>query len=237
VITPERQLRLVRRIFTRVAPVYDLLNHLLSLGEDRRWRRFLARAVRPGPTGRVLDVATGTGDVALALATSPARPRVIGLDLLPAMLAPAQTKAARRGLSLPLVCGDALHLPFPEACFDAVTIAFGIRNIPHRVAALAEMARVLVPGGRLYVLELATPTSPRLRRLYRVYLQGLLPRLGGLISRQGDAYQYLADTILAFPAPAQFRAELRAAGLVAPRSYALTRGVAWLHVAERPQAG
>ncbi|MFH1059178.1 MAG: ubiquinone/menaquinone biosynthesis methyltransferase [Pseudomonadota bacterium] len=231
------QIREVRRIFNRVAPVYDLLNRVLSLREDVRWRRFVARSLRlPASGGRVLDVATGTGDLALAVAARPERPRVTGLDLVPAMLGPAvrkMGKAQKSGAALSLMAGDALALPFPAASFDAVTIAFGIRNIPRRVAAMAEMRRVLKPGGRLHVLEFTTPQHPAVRRLYTRYLRLWLPRLGGLVSGDTASYQYLADTILHFPAPADFRAEMAAAGLMAPRSHALTQGIAWVHIAER----
>jgi len=230
------QLRQVRRIFNQVAPVYDFLNRALSLREDVRWRRFVARAIRPGPTGRVLDVATGTGDLALAIAARPERPLVVGLDLVPAMLEPARRKLAKSRARLALLCGDGTGLPFPEASFDAVTIAFGIRNIPRRGRALGEMLRVLAPGGRLYVLEFTTPQKPWVRRLYRLYLRSWLPALGGLVSGDSSSYQYLADTILEFPAPPLFRAEMRAAGFRAARSHALTHGIAWVHVAEKPQA-
>ena len=228
------QIRQVRRIFNRVVPVYDILNRVLSLREDVRWRRFVARAVRPGPRGLILDVATGTGDLALALAGRPDGPLVIGLDLVPAMLGPARRKAARSGARLRLLAGDATRLPFPADSFDAVTIAFGVRNIPRRVASMTEMARVLVPGGRLYVLEFTTPQRPWVRQLYQLYLRHLLPRLGGLVSGDGDSYRYLAETILEFPAPPTFRQEMEAAGLTAPRSHALTQGIAWVHVAEKP---
>ncbi|KMY67798.1 hypothetical protein AAU61_07950 [Desulfocarbo indianensis] len=230
------QLRQVRRIFNQVVPVYDFLNRALSLREDVRWRRFVARAIRPGPTGRVLDVATGTGDLALAIAARPEKPLVAGLDLVPAMLEPARRKLARSRARVALLCGDGTSLPFPEASFDAVTIAFGIRNIPRRGRALGEMLRVLAPGGRVYVLEFTTPQKPWVRRLYRLYLRSWLPALGGLVSGDGSSYQYLADTILEFPAPPAFRAEMRAAGFRAARSHALTHGITWVHVAEKPQA-
>jgi demethylmenaquinone methyltransferase/2-methoxy-6-polyprenyl-1,4-benzoquinol methylase len=227
------QLHQVRRIFNKVVPVYDLLNRTLSLREDVRWRRFVARAIRKGPTGRVLDVATGTGDLALAIAARPDRPLVIGLDLVPAMLGPAKRKIARNGARVALTCGDGTKLPFPEASFDAVTIAFGIRNIPRRVEAMAEMRRVLAPGGRAYILEFTTPEKPLVRRLYQLYLRSLLPSLGGMVSGDSSSYKYLADTILEFPGPPAFRAEMRDAGFLAVRSHALTHGIAWVHVGEK----
>jgi demethylmenaquinone methyltransferase/2-methoxy-6-polyprenyl-1,4-benzoquinol methylase len=227
------QLRQVRRIFNKVVPVYDLLNRTLSLREDVRWRRFVARSIRRGPTGRVLDVATGTGDLALAIAARPERPLVIGLDLVAAMLGPARRKIARNGARAALTCGDGTKLPFPAESFDAVTIAFGIRNIPRRIQAMAEMHRVLAPGGRVYILEFTTPEKPLVRRLYNLYLRSLLPAMGGLVSGDSASYKYLADTILEFPAPAAFRAEMRDAGFQAARSHALTHGIAWVHVGEK----
>ncbi|MBI4798892.1 MAG: ubiquinone/menaquinone biosynthesis methyltransferase [Desulfarculus sp.] len=230
------QIRQVRRIFNRVVPVYDLLNRVLSLREDVRWRRFVSRSLRLGPGAKVLDVATGTGDLALAVATHAQSPLVVGLDLVPAMLGPAQKKQRTSGARLALLAGDGTKLPFAEATFDAVTIAFGIRNIPRRVAAMAEMKRVLKPGGRLYVLEFTAPQGRLVRALYLRYLARLLPWLGGLISGDQASYRYLAETIVEFPSPAEFRAEMCAAGLIAPRSHALTRGIAWVHVSERPPA-
>ena len=227
---PETQVAQVRRIFSTVTPVYDLLNRVLSLRRDVHWRRFVAACQRPGPRGRVLDVATGTADLALELARRPEHPLVVGLDLVPAMLGPARKKVAR----VRLLCGDATSLPFPDQSFDAVTIAFGIRNIPHRHQALREMHRVLTPGGRLYVLEFTTPTRPLVRRLYLLYLEHLLPRLGGLLSKDPASYQYLARTILEFPPPAAFRNEMQAAGFTHTRSYPLTSGIAWVHIAGVP---
>lgn len=228
------QISQVRRIFNRVVPVYDLLNHVLSAGQDLHWRRFTARAMRLSPGDKVLDVATGTGDLALAVAALPCRPLVVGLDLVPAMLGPAIRKVAKTGARARLLAGDGTALPFPDQSFAAVSIAFGIRNIPRRGAALAEMHRVLKPGGRVYVLEFTTPQGPWVRRVYTRYLLHLLPKVGGLVSGDQESYRYLAETILEFPTPAAFRREMTDAGLVGARSHPLTRGVAWLHVAERP---
>ena len=228
------QIGQVRRIFNQVVPVYDLLNHVLSAGQDLHWRRFTARAMRLAPGDKVLDVATGTGDLAMAIAALPARPLVVGLDLVPAMLGPARRKVAKSRARVGLMAGDGTALPFDDQTFAAVSIAFGIRNIPRRGAALAEMRRVLRPGGRVYVLEFTTPQGPWVRRIYTRYLMHLLPKVGGLVSGDEESYRYLAETILEFPTPAQFRDEMAAAGLARPRSYPLTRGVAWLHVAERP---
>ncbi len=231
------QLRQVRRIFNQVVPVYDLLNHILSAGQDLHWRRFTAWCLRLEPGARVLDVATGTGDLALAVAARPEKPLVVGLDLVPAMLGPARRKLAKTGAKVRLLAGDGTALPFGDQTFDAVTIAFGIRNIPRRGAALAEMRRVLRPGGRVYVLEFTTPQGPWVRRFYQRYLMHLLPKVGGLISGDRESYRYLAETIAEFPPPEAFRREMAAAGLKGARSHALTKGVAWLHVAERPLAG
>jgi demethylmenaquinone methyltransferase / 2-methoxy-6-polyprenyl-1,4-benzoquinol methylase len=230
----QTQIRQVHSIFNRVVPVYDMLNHVLSGGQDIRWRNFAANCLRPGPTGRVLDVATGTGDLALKIACLPHRPLVIGLDLVPAMLEPALKKAEQRGCQMRLLAGDGTKLPFADASFDAVTIAFGIRNIPRRHQALQEMLRVLVPGGRIYVLEFTTPQNPLVRRCYQRYLVRALPRIAGWISGDVDSYRYLAETILEFPTPEAFRQEMTDSGLAAARSYPMTRGVAWLHVAEKP---
>ncbi|KIX13228.1 ubiquinone/menaquinone biosynthesis methyltransferase [Dethiosulfatarculus sandiegensis] len=228
-----KQIRDVESIFSQVVPVYDFLNRLMSFREDVRWRRFVARCLRLKPGDQVLDVATGTGDLALEIADLPEKPQVVGLDLVPAMLGPARKKVAKSGANVSLINGDATCLPFLDNCFQAITIAFGIRNIPYRVLAMQEMRRVLKPGGRLYVLEFATPQHPLVQTVYKKYLLSLLPKVAGVISNNPGGYQYLAETILEFPLPDAFRREMTRAGFVGGRSHALTHGITWLHVAEK----
>lgn len=227
------QIKEVESIFSHVVPVYDFVNRLLSFREDVRWRRFVGRCLRLKPGDKVLDVATGTGDLALEIAALPERPKVVGLDLVPAMLEPARKKVAKKGTSVNLINGDATSLPFSDDTFQAVTIAFGIRNIPYRVLAMQEMHRVLKPGGRLYVLEFATPQNSFIQTVYKKYLVSLLPKVAGLISKNPEGYQYLAETILEFPLPAAFRKEMSRAGFVGGRSHVLTHGITWLHIAEK----
>ena len=235
-LTEAEQKKQVRRIFSRLAPVYELLNLVFSMGEDIRWRRFTARALRPGALGRVLDVACGTGQLSLAVAKGPSRPFAVGLDLMRPMLKHAQPKLTKGGGRLAFLAGDVLRLPFPDAAFDAVTIGFGIRNVPRRVEGMAEMRRVLAPGGRIYVLEFGPPQAWWLKAVYKPYLSLVLPRLAALISPDPKAFQYLADTVLNFPTPVEFRAEMRAAGYAATRSLPLSHGIAWMHIGEKPPA-
>jgi demethylmenaquinone methyltransferase/2-methoxy-6-polyprenyl-1,4-benzoquinol methylase len=223
-------------MFASIAPRYDLLNGLLSFGQDRRWRRALARQL-PGlrPGDRLLDLCTGTGDVALALARQ-AGPDVSvhASDFCEPMVARAPAKAARAGVAPAFLVSDALALPYGAACFRAVTVAFGLRNIQDPPAALCEMARVLEPGGRLLILEFGRPDNPLFARLYRWYFFQVLPRLGRLLSGSPiDAYRYLPESVWAFPAPAELASALRASGLVVLKQGRHLGGAVMLHVAER----
>jgi len=185
---------LVQAMFDRVAPRYDLANAALSFGQDAHWRRVTAQAARPADA-RVLDVAAGPGNVAVEL-TARGALDVVALDLSYNMLA----EGARRGHErISWVNGDAQALPFPDASFDAVTISFGLRNVPDPQRALREFARVTRPGGRVVVCEFANPTSPAFRAVYRRYLVGALPQAARLVSSSASAYRYLADSILAWP--------------------------------------
>jgi demethylmenaquinone methyltransferase / 2-methoxy-6-polyprenyl-1,4-benzoquinol methylase len=209
-------------MFDRIARRYDLLNRVLSAGLDRGWRRRAVDALDPRPGERYLDVATGTGDVALAILARQPTAAVVGLDPSTRMLARAAAKAPGDG-RLVLVPGDAQALPFAAETFDGVTIAFGIRNVPDRERGLAEMARVLRPGGRLVVLELSEPTHP----LARFHVHRVVPLVGAALSGAAE-YRYLQRSIAAFPPPEEFAARLEVHGLGAVRRERLTLGVAWI---------
>jgi demethylmenaquinone methyltransferase/2-methoxy-6-polyprenyl-1,4-benzoquinol methylase len=225
-------------MFDRIAPRYDLLNRVMSLGQDRRWRRALVAALGLGDgRSRVLDLATGTADVAIAIARRHAGAAVVGLDPSREMLARGRGKLGREGAAaaerVALVAGDAQELPFAAGSFDACSIAFGIRNVPDRARALSEMARVTRAGGRVVVLELGTPREGWLSALARLHVRHVVPRLGAWLSRSRE-YAYLERSIAAFPPPALFAAELARAGLevLATRPFAL--GATTLFVARVP---
>lgn len=222
-------------MFDAIARRYDLLNHLLSAGCDRRWRRRAVRAL--GLTGRerVVDVCTGTADLAIEAVRSStgAAREVVGLDFAAGMLQIGLAKTRRLSLDsrVHLVRGDAMHLPLPDRSVDAVMVAFGIRNVEDPAAACAEFRRVLGAGGRLAILEFGTPAAPGLRQLYGWYFRRVLPRIGRLISRHGDAYTYLPASVAAFPAPEAFAGLLRRSGFADVERQSLTLGIVWLYVA------
>ena len=198
---------LVQAMFDRVAPRYDLANAALSFGQDAHWRRVTAQAARPADA-RVLDVAAGPGNVAVELVARGAA-EVVALDLSFNMLA----EGARRGHDrIRWVNGDAQQLPFPDASFDAVTISFGLRNVPDPQRALREFARVTRPGGRVVVCEFANPTARAFRWVYRRYLVGALPQVARVVSSSAPAYRYLADSILAWPDRAAIAGWIQEAG-------------------------
>jgi demethylmenaquinone methyltransferase/2-methoxy-6-polyprenyl-1,4-benzoquinol methylase len=222
-------------MFDAVAPVYDLVNRILSFGIDGAWRRRAARALAAEGRGvrRLLDVATGTADLAIAAARAhPASPGV-GVDPSAAMLARGAAKVARAGLAerIVLAAGDARALDFPDASFDAAAIAFGIRNVPDRARALAEMRRVVRPGGRVVVLELVQPRGGIAAAVARIHVRAVVPEIGGLFAR-GREYRYLARSIAGFPAAAVFAGEMRDAGLAVRAVRPLTFGACTLFVAE-----
>ncbi len=214
----ERDPAAVRSMFDRLAGRYDLLNTLLSGGSDARWRRAAARATGLQPGGRALDVATGSGKLAEELRKLGGR--VTGLGFSAGMLAVPAAGAPGPAY----VRGDALALPFPDGSFDAATIAFGLRNLADPERGLAEMRRVLRPGGRAVVLEFIKPRQTIPGRVYRAYLAHALPRIGGLVSGQPRAYRYLSETIDPYRTPEDLLGLARAAGWLQPTIRLLTLG-------------
>ena len=219
-------------MFDRIARRYDFVNRVLSLGLDKGWRRRTVKALQLGERPRVLDIATGTGDLAIDIARSCAGAIVFGLDPSTKMLAIAGDKLARRGLTdrVSLVVGDAQQLPYRSCEMDAATIAFGIRNVPDRLAALREMARVVRPGGRIAVLELGEPRTGLLGRIARIHTRHVVPRLGALLSGARE-YAYLQKSIAAFPPAEEFAQLMVQAGLHVIEVRPLTFGSCTLYVA------
>lgn len=236
----------VEKMFDAIAPTYDALNHLLSFGVDRGWRRRVVKMVATsssaGPrtdpragSPAVLDVATGTGDLAVALARRIPGARVTGVDISEGMLEVGREKVERRGLAGRVVLrrGDGEALEFADGSFDAVTVAFGVRNFGDIRAGLGEMRRVLRPGGRCYVLEFSEPRGAVFGPVYRFYFHRVLPWLGRAVSRDGGAYSYLPRSVDEFPAPERFAAMMREAGFAAVRVRRLSLGIAYVYEAEK----
>lgn len=233
--TPDR----IAAMFDAIAGRYDLLNHLLSGGLDRWWRARAVRALRLTGGETVLDLCTGTADLAIALSRRRAGAgRVVGVDFAARMLERAARKLGARGLRgrVGLVRGDAMRVPLPDASVDAAAIAFGIRNVAEPRRALAELHRVVRPAGRVAVLEFGMPTAPGLGPLYRWYFRRVLPRVGRAVSRHGGAYAYLPASVGAFPSGEGFRASLAEAGFVDTAAVRMLAGVVYLYVGTRAPA-
>ncbi len=226
----------IEGMFDAIAGRYDALNHLLSAGLDRGWRRRAVRALALTGTERVLDVCTGTGD--LAIATARHARQVVGVDFSWEMLRLGldKVRAASLGRRVALARGDAMRLPFPDASFDAATIAFGIRNVVDPVRAAAELRRVLRPGGRLAILEFGLPALPGLRQAYGWYFRAVLPRVGRLVSRHTDAYSYLPASVEQFPSGDDFVTLLGRAGFRDAEARPLAAGAVWLYIARNDGA-
>ena len=229
---------LVRGVFDSVAPRYDAMNDLMSAGVHRAWKRVLLDRLAPQPGQRLIDVAGGTGDVALGfLARAAQRPprgrapaAAVVCDINHAMMKAGRDRdRPDLGLAAARVCGDAEALPFGDESFDAYTIAFGIRNVTRRGAALTEARRVLRPGGRLMVLEFSRPVTEGFARLYDAYSDAVIPRLGKIVARDEASYRYLVESIRRFPPQDAFASEVEAAGFSRVAVENLTGGVAALH--------
>jgi demethylmenaquinone methyltransferase/2-methoxy-6-polyprenyl-1,4-benzoquinol methylase len=229
--TEEQAARFVRGMFGQVAPRYDLLNHVLSFQIDKYWRRRTVRSVQMilnRPDATVLDLACGTGDLTLAL-TRAGRARVIGSDFCHPMLQAAAAKNA------PLLFeADALSLPIESGSVDLVTCAFGFRNFVNYRRGMAELLRVLKPGGTAAILEFSTPPNPVFRAAYRFYSSQVLPRVGAMISGSKDAYTYLPESVRKFPDAQTLAEEFREAGFTGVAFELLTFGIVALHLAEKP---
>jgi demethylmenaquinone methyltransferase/2-methoxy-6-polyprenyl-1,4-benzoquinol methylase len=224
-------------MFDAIAGRYDLLNHLLSAGIDRRWRRQAIRSLSLTGHERVLDLCTGTGDLAIAaVEAQPGAARVVGIDFSGEMLRVGREKLERRrqNARVGLIRGDATRIALGGSSVDAITIAFGIRNVENTVAACAEMHRVLKPGGRIAILEFAIPTAPGMRALYLWYFNQVLPRIGRIVSRHNAAYGYLPASVGAFASPDEFVTILRHAGFEDVSAVPLTFGIVYLYTGRNP---
>ncbi len=229
----------VRDMFASIAPRYDLLNSLLSFNMHRYWRRFAVRACELRPGDSAIDVGVGTGDLAieLARAVAAAGGRVVGVDFCRPMLDIAAEKLARRGIGcVRLLEGNAEALPVPSDSFQAATTGFTLRNVSNIESALAEMARVVAPGGRVVVLELARPQGPVFRRIYDAYFHRVLPRIGGVVSgasssrdRGGGPYDYLPASVASFASREELKAAMEKVGLSDVRVHDLTAGIVTVH--------
>jgi len=217
----------IREMFSSIATRYDVTNVVLSFGIDRSWRDVAVRTAGTGPGMRVLDCATGTGDLALAFRRTGAE--VVGTDFCAPMLEPAREKARAAGLEVTFEVADAMALPYPDRSFDVASISFGIRNVDDPVICLREMARVVKPGGQVLVLEFGQPHGPW-GAMYRSYSRVVMPAVGGLLTGNRAAYQYLPRTAAAFPAGERFLELMDRAGGFRERSArALTGGITWLY--------
>ena len=218
----------VREMFSGIARRYDLLNHLLSLNIDKRWRRRVRSTlseVLDDPNAIVLDVACGTGDLSIEL-QSDAKAKVIGTDFCRPML----TIAAEKATSIPFVEGDAMNLGFASDSLDAVTIAFGLRNLSNVADGLAELHRILKPAGKLAVLEFSSPVVPGFRSVFNFYFANVLPRIGGVVSGSRDAYEYLPDSVSKFPGQKRLAEMMHETGFSDVEYENLTGGIAAVHI-------
>jgi len=226
----------IKAMFDSIAPRYDLLNRLLSLGIDRKWRRFAVKQIRFAEGGKILDVATGTADVALEIASAtPESVTVTGLDFSPQMIELGREKVKQSQFSnrITLHVAPCESIPFEENSFDSATIAFGIRNVVDRDCGLKEILRVLKPNGRIVILEFSNPQSKTFKALYNFYFLKILPVVGGLISNF-SAYKYLPDSVLEFPSQEQFKETMSEAGFKAVTHKDLTFGIATVYTGEKP---
>ena len=226
--TVEEKISAVKSIFSSITPKYDRMNHILSARQDIRWRKFMVKRL-PVNAEKVLDVATGTGDVAIEIKKRRPSIKVTGVDFVMEMMKTAKVKTSRQDLKIDYSGGDAMCLPFKDNTFDAATIAFGLRNIPDRLGAIKEMARVVKSGGKVMTLEMTFPRNLKMRKFFDWYLNNIIPRLGAMIARDPKAYRYLVDSIQDFIHPDILTSIFKDAGLKSIREFPLTLGITYLH--------
>jgi demethylmenaquinone methyltransferase/2-methoxy-6-polyprenyl-1,4-benzoquinol methylase len=226
---------MVEEIFSTIPERYDFLNHLMSFSLDKGWRKFTVARMKFSQTDRFLDIATGTGDLAIAAARAYPKITVTGLDFAREMMAVGRKKVARDRLSsrVEFLQGDAMQIPLPDNAVDVVAVAFGIRNMPDRKRALEEMCRVTIPGGQVMVLEMNFPRETFWAYPYRCYLKWVMPWIAAVFTRNPAAYRYLGDSIMNFPRPVEFGQLMREAGLEKIEQYPLTLGTTYLHLGEK----
>lgn len=225
----------IREMFDDIAPKYDFLNRVLSLGIDQRWRRFAVNRISWNKGGKILDVATGTGDVALAIAAAtPASVTVVGVDFSPQMVELGRAKVLKSSFAdrISMEVAPCEAIPYPDNTFDSATIAFGIRNVVDRLCGLREMGRVLKPAGKIVILEFSNPRSKLFKSLYNFYFLRVLPVIGGLFSKF-SAYKYLPDSVLEFPSQEEFKKLMVQAGFSNVEHFELTFGIATVYVGEK----
>ena len=224
----------VAEMFNNISKRYDLLNHLLSLNIDKGWRRKVVKMVKADAPTLVLDVATGTADLAIALAKGTGAD-ITGADISEGMLEVGRGKVAKKGLSKKIVLelGDSENLPYADATFDAITVAFGVRNFQNLHNGLKDIMRVLKPGGQLVVLEFSQPRHFPFKQLYWFYFKAILPTVGKLVSKDPRAYTYLPESVEAFPYGVAFEQELERAGLMPKRTRPVTFGIATIYQARK----
>ncbi|MBQ5922394.1 MAG: bifunctional demethylmenaquinone methyltransferase/2-methoxy-6-polyprenyl-1,4-benzoquinol methylase UbiE [Alistipes sp.] len=226
----------VQQMFDNIAPTYDRLNHLFSLSIDKLWRRRVVRLVRRMKPQRILDLATGTGDLAIKMAKRIPKAHIMGVDLSEKMLAVAAEKVRRQGLDdhIALYQGEAERLDIGDGVVDVVTVAFGVRNFGDIDGSLLEIGRTLSAGGHIVILEFSTPRNPLVRYFYRLYSNHVMKPVGGLISKDRKAYDYLPDSIEEFPDPERFLDIMRHAGFKECRRKSLSLGIAQIYIGQKP---
>lgn len=234
-VSGTQHIGMVEEIFSTIPERYDFLNHFLSFSMDKGWRKFAVARMKFPRTCRFLDIATGTGDLAIAAARAYPQIQVTALDFAGEMMAVGRQKVDRTFLSdrIAFLQGDAMQLPLPDNTVDVVAVAFGIRNMPDRRRALEEMCRVTIPGGQVMVLEMNFPRQCWWAGFYRFYLKHIMPWIAAVFTKNPAAYRYLADSIINFPQPDAFARLMHEAGLEHIAQYPLTLGTTYLHLGEK----